>query len=306
MRKPRTKKKSIAELEASLFSNPRLSKEAFNRGYDLGTTGIIRSLLNFIATSTFSPVTKKTKKTLSLNFTDTADKWIEDLQEECNTPDNAEYYHGWKNDRGYVCERDTLNENHPDYQIFGGKIGVHSTINKKLDRISKEIDIDEVEFYNRDEEYYEKMADALENIDLTSEEYYNKDFLNKWKNELVKNIKNNEENNNYHNKKLKEKLSKKEKENSLSTIKLNTDNIEKAKKTISNLYFLAKKPFYSYNKLKNIIDKNTFNLSKSELNKLSEINYLRKNINPENFESYIKFASYDPEIHRIIEESQVF
>lgn len=306
IKKNKSKTKSIAEQEASLFKNPRLSKEAFNRGFDLGTTGVIRSLLNFIGTSTFSPVTKKTKKTLSLSFNDTADKWIENLQEECNTPDNAEYYHGWTDEKGYKCERDTLNENHPDYQIFGGKIGVHSTINKKLNNIAKEINIEEAEFYNRDEEYYEKMADVLENINLTSDEYYNKDFLNRWKNELVKNIKNNEENNNYHIERLKEKLSKKEKENSLTSIKLNTDNIEKAKKTISNLYFLAKKPFYSYNKLKNIIDKNIFNLSKSELNKLSEINYLRKNINPENFESYIKFASYDPEIHKIIEESQVF
>jgi len=168
LKNPRTKKKSIAELEASLFSNAKLSKEAYNRGYDLGKTGVIRSLLNFIATSTFKPVTKKSK-TLSLNFNETADKWIEDLSEECNTPDNAEYYHGWKNDRGYVCERDTLNENHPDYQVFGGKVGVHSLINKKLNNISKEIDIDEAEFYNRDEEYYEKMADVLENLEIEEE-----------------------------------------------------------------------------------------------------------------------------------------
>ena len=166
--KPRTKKKSIAELEASLFLNPRLSKEAFNRGYDLGTTGIIRSLLNFIGTSTFSPVTKKTK-TLSLEFGETADKWIEDLQEECNTPDNAEYYHGWSDEKGYKCERDTLNENHPDYQIFGGKIGIHSTINKRINNIAKEIDVEAVEFYNKDDEYYDRMNQVLENIELEEE-----------------------------------------------------------------------------------------------------------------------------------------
>jgi hypothetical protein len=169
VKKYRTKKKSIAEQEASLFSNPSLSKEAFNRGFNLGTTGIIRSLLNFIGTSTFSPVTKKTKKTLSLNFNETADKWIEDLREECETPDNAEYYHGWSDEKGYKCERDTLNENHPDYQIFGGKIGVHKTINKKLNNIAKEIIIEEAEFYNRDDEYYDRMNEVLENVQLEEE-----------------------------------------------------------------------------------------------------------------------------------------
>jgi hypothetical protein len=164
-----TKKKTIAEQEASLFNNPRLSKEAFNRGYDLGTTGIIRSLLNFIGSSTFSPVTKKTKKTLSLNFNETSDKWIDELREECETPDNAEYYHGWSDEKGYKCERDTLNENHPDYQIFGGKINVHSTINKKLNNIAKEIIIEEAEFYNRDDEYYDRMNEVLENVQLEEE-----------------------------------------------------------------------------------------------------------------------------------------
>ena len=169
VKKLRTKKKSIAEQEASLFNNPRLSKEAFNRGYDLGTTGIIRSLLNFIGSSTFSPVTKKTKKTLSLNFNDTAEKWIDDLKEECETPDNAEYYHGWSDEKGYKCERDTLNENHPDYQIFGGKIGVHKIINKKLSNIAKEIIIEEAEFYDREDEYYDRMNDVLENVELEEE-----------------------------------------------------------------------------------------------------------------------------------------
>ncbi len=164
-----TRKKTIAEQEASLFPKAKISKEAYNRGYDLGRTGMIRSLLNFIATSTFKPVTKKTKKTLSLNFNETGDKWIEDLQEECNTPDNAEYYEGWNTGRSFACERDTLNENHPDFQVFGGKITVHNTINNKLNKMSEEIDIDEAEFYGYDEDYYNRMADAVGNIELEEE-----------------------------------------------------------------------------------------------------------------------------------------
>jgi len=169
VKKFRTKKKSIAEQEASLFSNPKLSKEAFNRGFNLGTTGIIRSLLNFIGSSTFSPVTKKTKKTLSLNFGETAEKWIEDLRDECERTDNVEYYHGWSDEKGYKCERDTLNENHPDYQVFGGKITVHNTINKKLNNIAKEINIEEAEFYNREDEYYDRMNEVLQNVQLDDE-----------------------------------------------------------------------------------------------------------------------------------------
>lgn len=164
-----TKKKTIAEQEASLFPKAKISKEAYNRGYDLGRTGMIRSLLNFIATSTFKPITKKTKKTLSLNFNETGDKWIEYLSGECNTPDNEEYYNDWNNKRPYTCERDTLSNNHPDYKIFGGKVTVHNTINNKLNKLAEKIDIDEAEFYEYDEEYYERMANAVGNIELEDE-----------------------------------------------------------------------------------------------------------------------------------------
>lgn len=168
-KKPIKKKQTIAEQEASLFPNAKLSKEAYNRGYDLGRTGTIRSLLNFIATATFKPVTKKTKKTLSLDFNSTADKWIEDLQDECSSPDNAEYYHGWSDKNLYTCERDTLNENLPDFQIFGGKVTIKKTTNKKLDKLSNEVIIDEAEFYGYDEDYYNRMAESIENVQIEEE-----------------------------------------------------------------------------------------------------------------------------------------
>jgi hypothetical protein len=173
-RKPRTKKKSIAEQEASLFDKAKLSKEAYNKGYDLGKTGVIRSLLNFIATSTWKPVDKKGVKGRYLKFDATAEKWIENLHKECSYSDNAEYYEGWDKDRSFSCETDILENNHPDYLAFGGKVGVHSTIKKQLEKEAKNLTVENIEdeYKKEQDEYWEYIDSQVGNINLEEEEIF--------------------------------------------------------------------------------------------------------------------------------------
>lgn len=160
----------IAIREAEKNPRAKLSKEADYRGFDLGKTGTIRSLLNFIATATYKPRTKRTKKGLYLRLDDTGDFWLENLRSECNDPRNSEYYSDWKKDRSFICERDILENNHPDYSMLGNKLSVHKTINKKLDKLSDETDIDSVtENYLETEEYYKYLDKNLQNIELAEE-----------------------------------------------------------------------------------------------------------------------------------------
>lgn len=170
-KKSLTKKKSIAEQEASLFDNAKLSKEAYNRGYDLGKTGVIRSLLNFIATATWKPVDKKGTKGRYLKFDDTAEKWIENLHKECNFSDNADYYEGWDKDRSFACETDILENSHPDYLAFGGKIGVHSTIKKKLEKEAKNLSVEDItkSYQKEQDEYWEYIESQTGNIEIDEE-----------------------------------------------------------------------------------------------------------------------------------------
>ena len=299
----RTRKKTIAEQEASLFSNAKISKEAYNRGFDLGKTGIIRSLLNFIATSTWKPIDKKGVKGRYLKFDATGKKWIENLHQECNQPDNSEYYEGWNKDRDFACETDILENNHPDYQVLGGKIGVHSTIKKQLIKEAKEPLLENImDSYNKEQnEYWDYIDSQVGNIEIEELiEYYNKDYLNYWKNYFVKLIKDSEENIIYHKELLKNKLSKKEKENSLNMINDRLDYIKKVKSIIPYIYYLKDKIFYNYEKLNTIIINNKFKNNKNELRRLNNLNYLRKNIDSKNKDDYIKLIQYDYEIHNIL------
>jgi hypothetical protein len=160
----------IALKEAERSPRATLSREADYRGFDLGKTGIIRSLLNFIATSQWKPRTKKGKKGLYLRLDETGDFWLENLETECKDPRNAEYYSDWKTNRTFNCERDVLQENHPDYEIFGGKTSVHKNINSKLDKLGTKADLDEV-FQNPEdtEEYWQWVDKNLENIEIEEE-----------------------------------------------------------------------------------------------------------------------------------------
>jgi len=171
MKKNKSRKKTLAEKEASLFDNAKLSKEAFNRGYDLGTTGIIKSLLNFIATSTIKPATKKGKTGRYVKFEETADIWMNELDKDCKDPFTAGYYDGWNKKRDFACQTDTLENNHPDYEVLGGKVGVHKTIKKKYKNLSNTIDIDDVkEKYGFGEGYYDYMASQLDNVEIENDE----------------------------------------------------------------------------------------------------------------------------------------
>lgn len=162
----------IALKEAERSGKATLSREADYRGFDLGTTGIIRSLLNFVATSQWKPRTKKGKKgALYLRLDETGDFWLENLLEECKDPRNAEYYDDWKNSRSFKCERDILQENHPDYEIFGGKTSVHKNINSKLDKMDR-VDIDDIQNPEDTEEYYQWLEDNLENLETEEEEIF--------------------------------------------------------------------------------------------------------------------------------------
>lgn len=171
---PRTRKKTIAEQEASLFSRAKISKEAYNRGFDLGKTGVIRSLLNFIATSTWKPIDKKGVKGRYLKFDETAEKWIENLHQECNQPDNSEYYEGWDKGRSFSCETDILENNHPDYLTFGGKIGVHSTIKKQLEKEAKNLTVENImDSYNKEQdEYWDYIDSQVGNIEIKEEDIF--------------------------------------------------------------------------------------------------------------------------------------
>ena len=167
MKKARQRKKTLAEKEASLFDNAKLSKEAFNRGYDLGTTGTIKSLLNFIATATIKPATKKGKTGRHLKFNETADIWMNELDKDCKDPFTASYYEGWDKKRDFACQTDILENNHPDYKVLGGKISVHGTVKKKYKNIANTVDIDDVkEKFGYGEGYYEYMSNQLENIEI--------------------------------------------------------------------------------------------------------------------------------------------
>ena len=160
----------LALREAERSGSAKLSREADYRGFDLGKAGVIKSLLNFIATAQWKPRTKKGKKGLYLRLDETGDLWLENLQEECKDPRNSEYYSDWKKNRTFSCERDILNENHPDYEIFGGKTSVHKNINSKLDKYGTKADLDEVyDNYQETDEYWEWVDKNLENVEIEEE-----------------------------------------------------------------------------------------------------------------------------------------
>jgi hypothetical protein len=314
-----TKKLPVWEQEGSLFSGAK--KIGNGKGYDLGTAGLIRSLYNFIKSSPIEPVTKRDKrKNIHLDFIGTAYRFIDELNTECNYEDVAGYYTDWRQDkRSFICERDILDNNYPDYQVLGGKVGVKKQTNRELDKIAKTLTVEEMK--NTYESYEnERFADLekegkldnYENLEIYNTKnikiinYYNKEFLNYWKNELVNNINQAKESINYNENKLKNKLKKSEKEESEASIRVSENSIKRAKEVLPKIYYLKDKIFYDYENLKDIINKNNFNLINSDLVKLKELNKKREFINSENKSDYIKLIQYDYDIHNILDNKDIF
>lgn len=140
----KTKKKAIWEQEADLFSNVK-GREG-QKGFNLNTAGLIRSLYNFLKTAPIEPVTKRDKRgNLHLNFVGTSHRWINELNKDCGYEDVAGAYSDWRQDqRTFICERDILDNNYPDYQVLGGKVGVKKQTNIELDKMAKEISVEAV------------------------------------------------------------------------------------------------------------------------------------------------------------------
>lgn len=141
-KKPRSKKKSVWEQEASLFSQAK-GREG-QKGFNLNTAGLIRSLHNFLKTSPIEPVTKRDRRgNIHLNFIGTAHRWIDELHKDCNYEDVAGAYSDWRQDhRTFICERDTVENNYPDYQVLGGKIGVKKQTNLELDKEAQTVSVE--------------------------------------------------------------------------------------------------------------------------------------------------------------------
>jgi len=171
-----TKKLPVWEQEGGLFSKAK--KIGNGKGYDLGTAGLIRSLYNFLKSSPVEPVTKRDKKrNLHLDFIGTANRFIEELNTECNYEDVFGAYTDWRQDkRSFICERDILDNNYPDYQVLGGKVGVKKQTNKELDKIAKTLTVEEMKntyesYENEKFDDWEKkgLLDNYENLEIDEE-----------------------------------------------------------------------------------------------------------------------------------------
>ena len=148
----KSKKKPVWEQEASLFSGAK--KTGNEKGYNLSTAGLIRSLYNFLKTSPIEPVTKRDKRgNIHLDFINTSYKWIEELHKDCGYEDIAGAYSDWRQDqRTFICERDILYNNYPDYQVLGGKVGIKKQANIELDKEAKSLTVKSIGY---DYETYE-------------------------------------------------------------------------------------------------------------------------------------------------------
>jgi hypothetical protein len=155
-----TKKLPVWEQEGSLFSGAK--KIGNGKGYDLKTGGLIRSLYNFLKSSPVEPVTKRDKrKNIHLDFIGTAHRFINELHTDCNYDDVAGGYTDWRQDkRTFICERDILENNYPDYQVLGGKVGVKKQTNRELDKEAKSFTVEEMK--NTYEAYENERFEDLE------------------------------------------------------------------------------------------------------------------------------------------------
>jgi hypothetical protein len=172
-KKPQSKKKSVWEQEASLFSNAK-GREG-QKGFNLNTAGLIRGLHNFLKTAPIEPVTKRDKRgNIHLNFIGTAHRWIDEVHNDCNYEDVAGAYSNWRQDqRTFICERDIVENNYPDYQVLGGKIGAKKQVNIELDKKAYEISVEGVgetyeSYENEKFEDWEKkgLLDNYENLEI--------------------------------------------------------------------------------------------------------------------------------------------
>jgi len=166
----------VWEQEGGLFSKAK--KTGTGKGYDLGTAGLIRSLYNFLKTSPVEPVTKRDKrKNIHLDFIGTSHRFIDELHKDCNYEDIAGAYTDWRQDkRSFICERDILDNNYPDYQVLGGKIGVKKQTHRELDKEAKSLTVEEMKntyesYENEKFEDWEKkgLLDNYENLEIDEE-----------------------------------------------------------------------------------------------------------------------------------------
>ena len=143
-RKQSSKKKPIWEQEASLF--PQAKGREGQKGFNLNTAGLIRSLHNFLKTAPIEPVTKRDKRgNIHLNFIGTSHRWINELHNDCNYEDVAGVYSDWRQDqRTFICERDNLENNYPDYQVLGGKVGAKKQTNIELNKEALQMSVEAV------------------------------------------------------------------------------------------------------------------------------------------------------------------